>query len=259
MTRLTPDRDLKLEQVKGGGNMKNSLRKSKSARSGKEKQSTNGTSVPGKQTEGKRSAEILDLLASGRALSILKDLRNAEKEDDGKYHAAVHKRILKSYQIALLAAESLDLWQEICGSEEWASFKRRPKHDDQQDALRYVVRLYVGFDGVSDDKRASKYYRSLKSWFDRKTPVSDVRKILKGEGGIEALAKFQHDPPVRKIKEGYVAITLIVPEAKGRKFLSFKSNQRFNWRATVAHIEGSEIEVKDMVELIPLMDQMRSR
>jgi hypothetical protein len=171
----------------------------------------------------------------------------------------VHKRILKSYQIALLATESLDLWQEICGSEEWASFKRRPKHDDQQDALRYVVRLYVGFDGVSDDKRASKYYRSLKPWSDRKAPVSDVRKILKGEGGIEALAKFQHAPPIPNIKEGYMAVTVYIPVDNGKRMLNLKDNERFNFRGTAGHVEGNSIEIKDVVALLPLMDQMRSR
>jgi hypothetical protein len=51
MKRQNLDRDLKLEQAKNGGNMKNAVRKSKQERSGKVE-----------QTEDKSSAEIRDLL-----------------------------------------------------------------------------------------------------------------------------------------------------------------------------------------------------
>ena len=128
-------------------------------------------------------------MARGAAVSVLKELRSEEENDDSSYRVKFRERLVKTYKIALLAAESPDVWQEICDDTDWEGFKQAPKHDDQRDALRYVVRLFVGFGGPAATKKASKYYNSLKPWFEGQAPASAVRNALELEGGIEKLAQ----------------------------------------------------------------------
>ncbi len=182
--------------------------------------------------------EVADLIKPGRVLEVLKGLRLAEKEDDGKYHAAVHQRMLKSYKIALLASESLDVWQEICGAEEWKSFKQRPKHDDQKDALRYVVRLYVGFDGPADTKRASKYYTAMNSWFLKRAAPDDLQEVLTGPGGIEALAEAGKEAAVAP---GFKVVTFVVPERDADALSKIKCGRPFTLVGTASEITTDTI------------------
>lgn len=133
------------------------------------------------------------LTQPGAAISLLKELRSQEEHDESRYRAKFRRRLTETYKVALVAAESVDIWQEICDHPEWRGFKQAPKHDDQKDALRYVVRLFVGFDGLAATKKASKYYVSLKPWFERRAPASEVREALKREGGIENLARNASD------------------------------------------------------------------
>lgn len=200
--------------------------------------------------------EVADLIKPGRVLEVLKGLRSAEKEDDGKYHAAVHQRMLESYKIALLASESLDVWQEICGAEEWESFKQRPKHDDQKDALRYVVRLYVGFDGPADTKRASKYYTAMNRWFLKRAAPDELQEVLTGPGGIEALAEAGKEAAVAP---GFKAITFVVPERDAAVLLKMKCGRPFTLLGTASEISTDTITAVRLFEGITLSADRRRK
>ncbi len=200
--------------------------------------------------------DVVDLIKPGRVLEVLKSLRSAEKEDDGKYHAAVHQRMLESYKIALIAAESLDVWQEICEAEEWGSFKQRPKHDDQRDALRYVVRLYVGFDGPADTKRASKYYTAMNGWFVKRAAAEEVQKVLTGPGGIEALTDAGKEAAVAA---GFKAITFVMPKRDADRLLRMTCGRRFTLYGTASEIDADTITTVRLLQALPSAEDLKGK
>lgn len=96
------------------------------------------------------------------------------------------------YGAGLIVETDDDQWQALCEAEEWIDHpKLKPKRND---ALRYVLRLAVGFDGQKADKSVHRYYKALKPLFDEKVPASELPSRIQEAGGIEKMRQSSSGP-----------------------------------------------------------------
>lgn len=132
---------------------------------------------------------IDQMRSKGFAVQKLLEIRDADKKLGKEHRKHLHNNLGSVYAIATVLRDDQDTWLEFCRHSSWEQLPRgRPKHDGSRDALRYAIRLMVGFRDNANTKRASKYYRALKPLFERGVKPADVVKKIKKAGGIEKLA-----------------------------------------------------------------------
>lgn len=160
--------------------------------------------------------DLDSILEPGRALKHLSELRESYNELDEVGGKAARRAMLSAYGIAIAALHNEDLWSEICGAAIWAekNFKRRPKLQDQADALKFAIRLSVGFGGVGANSVVSKRYLAMKPSFDLGRSTSEVRDLLSEHRGAEGLAAWEKrqmssQQTGKEVREQYVVLRLV--------------------------------------------------
>jgi hypothetical protein len=130
-------------------------------------------------------------------------------------HKQLRTALARLYAFACFLREDEDAWLDFCRDNVWGSYRRRPKKSDRDDALRYVVRVAVGFNGRPATKRASKYYARLSGWFTAEIPPKiATERILRNKP--RPMTTRGSSPEIEKQsrqKEEYA--TLRIPLNKG--------------------------------------------
>jgi len=127
------------------------------------------------------------------AADSLRTVRNALTGLEGKHRERINAELAKVYTNAILLREDPDEWQRFCGDVEWHEFPGKPKIDDQPEALRFAVRMAVGFPLEEEEKKAatkrvSKLYGALRFLADDGVEPDAVVTRLQ-EKGIEKLSR----------------------------------------------------------------------
>lgn len=135
-----------------------------------------------------------DLFQPGAATALLAGLREEQEVIDDRKGKAARRAMINAYHIALVALEHDDLWAEICCDPAWEAFKQRPKLKDRRNALRYAIRLSVGFRGKSDNSIVSTRYRAMCPSFVRRETPARVKELLDMHGGAEGLYAWEKQP-----------------------------------------------------------------
>lgn len=131
---------------------------------------------------------IDQLRSNGFAVQKLLEIQNADKRLGKEHRRHLLNNLANVYAVATALRADKDIWLEFYRHDSWRNFRGRPKLDDNQDALKYAIRLMVGFRDKANTQRASKYYRALTPLFQEGVKPTDVVKKIKKAGGIEKLA-----------------------------------------------------------------------
>lgn len=197
-------------------------------------------------------ADLELLLEEGSARSILARLRDTEEAlEEGKGKAA-RIAMVSSYAIALIARSNNDVWTEICTDPAWQGFRQRPKIKDQPNALRYVIRLSVGFRGVADNSIVSKRFAAMRPSFERGEAPSQLKDRLDELGGAEALAAWEkaRDPKRRPRGDASSSgrvITIRLTGSQLENFERFPLFQDFRLVITDCQIKTKSIRAKALM------------
>lgn len=144
-------------------------------------------------TSDRDELPVDDILAPGMAMRILEALRAEQHNEDSRSGKAARRAAVRAYQIAQVALVDDDLWLDICTNPVWEDtrFRRPPRHGDRRNALKYVVRLSVGFGGPQHDDIVSRRYTGMKAAFARNESPAMLVQLLEEHGGLEGLRRFE--------------------------------------------------------------------
>jgi hypothetical protein len=114
------------------------------------------------------------------AIAELLALRSKHKKDIKAHRAAVRANVCEAYRIGRRLRNNGTLWQAFLRLD-WGGIKAPPRSDQQKQAVRFAIKFMVG-PGDAMDKKASFYYRAIKSLADEDAKPKEVEKALKMEG-----------------------------------------------------------------------------
>lgn len=188
----------------------------------------------------------------GKVTEVLASLRDEQEAFEIKGGKAARHSMLLAYQIAFIARNDEDTWLEICGDPRWDNFRRRPKQHDRPDALRYVVRLSVGFHGVPANQIASTRYRAMSPSFERRTPVMDLKALLDTHGGAENLIAWERsaNPSERPRSKQTTELVLLRLTGKNARKLRNGAELQYSCGLKISARKGRVVDAK-LVQLRP--------
>ncbi len=189
--------------------------------------------------------EPSEIVKPGKAIGLLSELRDQQTTLDEKGGKVARHAMLLAYQIALVARYNEDLWHEICGSDRWEGFRRRPKMADQPDALKFVVRLSVGFHGIPADQTSSTRTRAMRPAYERHETVQELKRLLDTQGGAERLIAWETKckPKVPEADTKNLAVLLKMNGKLPRRILQ-DTESRYMLNITIGSRRGQIIEAR---------------
>lgn len=126
--------------------------------------------------------DLDELQNFSRDRCLVEEIQRGHSALRSHQHKQLRTALARLYAFACFLREDEDAWLDFCRDNVWGSYRRRPKKSDRDDALRYVVRVAVGFNGRPATKRASKYYARLNGWFTAEIPPKiATEKILRNK------------------------------------------------------------------------------
>lgn len=180
-----------------------------------------------------------------RALDELARVRGAFKQARQGYREEIYAALAQAYGIAVVYRHDEDPWLDFCRHRDWSGFKGiRPSRSTRQDALRYVLRFAVGFDGKSATKRANKLVAALDPAFKKNLSPAAVPGYIREGRGIEALARANakrkaNSSPTPKL------ITVRIPmRADSAGLLSQEPGETVSLAITIKAIHGAVIDAE---------------
>lgn len=140
------------------------------------------TALPDTQAE---TIEALKALSTQGVVAALRGQKQGIGDLLQNTDRALSIKLSVVYAAGLVVEANDDEWEALCGAEEWIGHpKLRPKRDD---ALRAVLRLAVGFDGLKANSSVHRYYKALQPLFAEKVPASELPLRIQQAGGIEKM------------------------------------------------------------------------
>ncbi|WP_421928805.1 hypothetical protein [Neoaquamicrobium sediminum] len=154
-----------------------------------ERSKTKSVSRSGFKKAGKTlSANVNAADTQRSSLENLRDLRKKMSVLDVGHQERLREHVAGVYAEALRLAEDPDEWLAMIRDEEWDGFPRRPKETDRADALRYAIRMAVGFPPDKREKRlatskANRLYTALHPSFQQRVPATAIADLAIKKGG----------------------------------------------------------------------------
>lgn len=145
-----------------------------------------------------------------KAASLVSKLLGIQEKNstlETGYNANLHENLLNIYLVARLLKRDDQVWQQFCNDPSWVGKRSKPKLDQKEDALRYALRLGIGF-GKAENKKVSKYYRTFNPFFAKGSSYETMKKKLTEAGSFEALLKSHSGEAAAKKKKLPVKIRL---------------------------------------------------
>lgn len=153
-----------------------------------------GSSTGDRDTASPKRNALAELSAKNGAADILTSLREKLSSLEARHRERLLENAAKIYEVATFLREDGDAWLEFCRHSEWEGFRNSPKNTEQSDALRYSLRMAVGFGDDLESKRAAtkranKFYGALQPFFSQRVPPSKIVDEIKKGGGFENLKR----------------------------------------------------------------------
>lgn len=104
------------------------------------------------------------------------------------YRRSKQKALLRVYAIAVYLRDDKKAWHGLCKRPEWKDYAKPPSPKNRNLALRYALRLAIGF-SAAGTKDVSRYFLILWPYFERKESVQRVEEMIDKAGGLIALGK----------------------------------------------------------------------
>lgn len=130
----------------------------------------------------------------GAVAAALRSIRSAMSTIRAEYRAGLRLELAKAYRLAEYLRRTPDAWAAFCEDRHWDSSPSKPADRDRSNALRYVLKRVVGGSESLKNKRVSKYFRALQPLLESGVAASHIPDVIKGSGGIEALARAHAAP-----------------------------------------------------------------
>ncbi|CAM5378401.1 hypothetical protein ATER59S_01693 [Aquamicrobium terrae] len=192
---------------------------------------------------------LAELCKKDGAAKVLTNLRENLSSLEAQHRERLLENSARIYEVATFLREEEDAWLEFCHHSAWVGFRNRPKDTQQSDALRFALRMAVGF---GDDpaskraatKRANKFYGALQPFFSRRVPPWKIVAEIKKGGGFEALKKDNaatrrgEDKPSEKPETLLLRMPL-TPESRG--LLKERQKQKLGIIFKILTIKGKTI------------------
>ncbi|WP_421521892.1 hypothetical protein [Ochrobactrum quorumnocens] len=135
----------------------------------------------------RKTTKSLDKKAASLVSKLLSIQQKHSTLETG-YNANLHENLLSIYLVARLLKRDDQVWHQFCGDPSWVGKRSKPKLDQKEDALKYALRLGIGF-GKAENKKVSKYYRTFNPFFAEDRSHGFMKKKLTEAGSFEALLK----------------------------------------------------------------------
>ncbi|MEN5278785.1 hypothetical protein ABE527_17790 [Brucella sp. TWI432] len=148
--------------------------------------------------------------STNTAAEIVSKLTSIQKDNSGleaRYNQKLISNLLSVYRMARELKADKDTWYRFCRDPLWVGQRSTPKLDEEHDALKFALRLAIGF-GTAENKKVSKYHLTLNPLFLRGKNTATVKQKIEEAGSLEALKK-SHKPPKPK-KEAATTVKLLV-------------------------------------------------
>lgn len=151
-------------------------------------------SAGGRDTAPSTRNALAELRKKNGAANLLTSLRENLSSLEAQHRERLLENTAKIYEVATFLREDEDAWLDFCHHSAWVGFRNRPKDTSQPDALRFALRMAVGFGYDPESKRAAtkranKFYGALQPFFSQRVPPWEIVAEIKKGGGFETLKR----------------------------------------------------------------------
>ncbi|RVA93382.1 hypothetical protein EN925_08550, partial [Mesorhizobium sp. M7A.F.Ca.US.006.04.2.1] len=133
-----------------------------------------------------RCPPIEDLLNNQGAINgALDTLSNSLATLATQYRQHYREYLADGYYLASVMRKDPDTWSDFCHRLDWNDVADRPKINEPERALEYVLRIVCGLGSRTGRQKASKLKFALLDAWEAEIPHSEIPDWLKQRGGIE--------------------------------------------------------------------------
>jgi hypothetical protein len=193
---------------------------------------------------GPKLLTLVELKALG-ARGVADDIQRGNKALRGRLQLEKRREIAKDYQKAMYLWSDKDAWDDFCRLGIWKGH-RGPKRKDRADALKWVLRLGVGWGvGPKNDHRltdlVNKWNKKLAPLFEQKMAAEPAGRLIVKN----LIPKVAQSPTVSSQNATKHVSVRIALDAGGNTVLARSIGDRIVLR--IVKIQGSVLHAKLVV------------
>ena len=165
-------------------------------------------------------------------------------------HKALRRELARNYQRAFFLANETGAYKAFCADPIWHGHKKKPRPDQPEDALRFVLRAARGWDGARATSSLSKWLKPLDPlWKAKIPPLAAVDVITKKKKApTSARGEPVLEPPKPSPPE-YLVLHLL-PSGVGCRLRKSKAGQTHILKLRVEGRRGAALKVQALPLLV---------